>query len=212
MSDTDKTCPWAVRALKDPKQYLKEVHFHGAGECTHPATLTLATLDKKLYSWQLPNQSIGCGWTYTTAFEFERDSGCGCPICTNRAGRRLDRRRSRHTWRQQEDRLHGGRDVPGNIFDGVLADPDTYLVRFSALAAAVAATLDLPDGSLIVDLEDSHSRAADSNQDHELVAAEVMHNDGTRERIELPAGVWTAPTMSQLLDMGDALAATTTMP
>jgi hypothetical protein len=201
MSDTDKTCPGAVRALKDPKVYLKEVHFHDLGECTLPATLTRATLDKKLYTWQLPDESKGCGWTFTDAFEFERDSGCGCPICTNRAGRRVDRRRSRHSWRQQEDRLQGGADVPDDLFDGVLADPDSYLVRFADRGAALAATLDLPEGSLIVDLEDKHCAGCGTYPDdhHEFIAAEVMHNDGTRERLELPPDVWKLPSLAALL-------------
>lgn len=93
MSRTDKTDPWPMRAIKDPKRLLREFHHHEGKDCDLPE------LDVDSIGWAgglAEGGGRSCYWEYTAEFLYGKDSGCGCPMCSAHNERRDDRRRSRH--------------------------------------------------------------------------------------------------------------------
>jgi hypothetical protein len=90
MSRTLKTIPFWTRLATDPKRLGVEMHNHSIGPCDLPVKppIDIAAAPKTNCTWG-PSQELLHG----------KDHGDGCPVCTNHDGRRIDRRRSRHTAR-----------------------------------------------------------------------------------------------------------------
>lgn len=85
MSKTDKTRPEHVRALDLPR-YLVAEHDHRTGGCDLPEVRRLRRRDEA---------RTRCTWERSTAFWHDPQNWCGCPMCTDQAGRKAKRRQER---------------------------------------------------------------------------------------------------------------------
>lgn len=92
MSKTDKTDPYWVKAASGKQGVAyKASHDHSRGPCDLPADHR-----KGLRAgWG----KTRCHWTETLSF-WMTEQQCGCPMCTGRDERRIERRRSRHNARK----------------------------------------------------------------------------------------------------------------
>jgi len=98
MSKTDKTRPLWVRALDAPRN-LTEQHDHTNGICELQNTPVNPARRKPQEPTPLP-QNGECYWDYSNQFLYSKAARCGCPLCTAAHQRRVQRRRSRHQFRQ----------------------------------------------------------------------------------------------------------------
>jgi hypothetical protein len=90
MSKTDKTQPWWVRIIQHKP---KESHDHRNGVCDLPKEPTRP----EHVRWKAGS----CYWNYSTEMLYGGDSGCGCQMCTNQFGRKLDNRKKRRSKRKE---------------------------------------------------------------------------------------------------------------
>lgn len=97
MSKTRKTAPWRVRAMTKPG-FLVEYHDHIGRGCDLPAERVLT--DGSIYG----RRGAGCCWVASNAFWADHQNWCGCPHCSDTAGRRAKSRRRRQEGRTQSRR------------------------------------------------------------------------------------------------------------
>jgi hypothetical protein len=85
VSRTDKTKPWLVR-VAEHQPWAN--HDHSNGICDLPEN------PRDGNNWAVP---FACRWSdWNLCRKGTCCYGCGCRMCTNYEGRRIDRRRSRH--------------------------------------------------------------------------------------------------------------------
>lgn len=169
MSRTDQTRPMGVRVM-DRRRWLEEVHDHADGPCDLPPR------PRGRCDTFWGGGETRCHWR--ASYEFLRGPGgsCGCPShsykhsrwgVSERAAKKTSRRRAEYG-ALVDARAYGAddlADVP-DLFD----DFHSVIDHFARLAEL----LDLPDGSLVVDVEDYLSDGMDGR-------VEVLHPDGRRE-------------------------------
>lgn len=108
MSRTRKTRPFNVRLADktDKGVGIKEVHNHIDRECDLPETLTPNVVPEV---YEILNGQIPCHYSY----KYTGKGFCGCPMCTNQLGRKLDIKKTR-LFNKKQARLA----KTNGIFDG----------------------------------------------------------------------------------------------
>lgn len=86
MSKSDKTKPWNVRAIEHGPI---AIHRHEYGACDLPE------LSPRTFGWRRPEKQH-CYWEERISFYYSRNGNCDCISCSDRLGRRIQRRKDRH--------------------------------------------------------------------------------------------------------------------
>ncbi len=102
MSDTDKTKPWRVRVMEHQPWAN---HDHSDGICDLPERWE----DNTYYGTE--SGADHCRWSdWNICYRGSCCYGCGCPMCTDQAGRKARRRRERHAVQRVARRVITGID------------------------------------------------------------------------------------------------------
>jgi hypothetical protein len=93
VSRTDKTKPWRIRVMEH-RPWAN--HDHTNGVCDLPDRF-----EDNAYGGRGP-EAAHCRWSdWNICYKGTCCYGCGCPMCTDQAGRKAKRRRERHQARVQ---------------------------------------------------------------------------------------------------------------
>lgn len=182
MSKTDKTRPWRVRVM-DKKRWLTEVHDHTDGLCDLPPRPALVC------DFWRNGRETRCRWDASRDFWVTPSNYCGCPMCNDQEGRRLNVKRSRAAGRREADEAfkdvaaYGTRD-PLDDFDSEWGWARRFAEEFGGFESEAAELqrfaeeLELPETSYVIDTV--------INADYEIEALVVLHNDGRRQTLCRP--------------------------